>query len=225
MILAAHQPNFMPYMGFFYKMYMCDVFTLSDTVQFSTRGFQNYNFVDCQGKRTKITVPVSNKGGAIYDVQLADWEHNRRKIWRTLEQNYCKAKYFKELAPIFEHVLMRDFGSLSELNEQLIIVIHDLFGFECKLVRESDLQVTGFSPTAQIADICAKTGCETYLSGIGAKEYLDEKHLSDNGYNLLWSNYQTIGNDLSAFDYLMNAGTIIPYEWAEDKEALLRGRI
>lgn len=225
MILASHQPNFMPYMGFFYKMYMCDTFTLSDTVLFSNSGFHNYNFIDCRGRKHKLTIPVSNRSGAIQNVMLADWEHYRRKIWRTLEENYSKAPHFKELAPIFKELLMADYKTLQELNEAIIMAVHKLFGFDCQVIRESDLGVTGYSPSEQIADICKKTYNSTYLSGTGAKAYLQEECLNSQGIRVVWSPYKTVGGDLSVFHYLMHEGANIPEEWKAQKRGLRNGRV
>ena len=227
MIVASHQPNFMPYMGFFYKMYLCDVFTFSDTVGFSNRGYHNYNHIANNGKKVKITVPISGRSGTISQVELSQWEYHRVKLWRTLESCYCKAPYFKELAPLFKEVILGSYTHLWELNLELIVLIHTLFGFECKLFLESGLDIKGYTPSEQIADICRKTHCDTYLSGDGAKVYLDEDHLNGECINVIWANYEPLQygsiENLSVFDYLMHNGAHIPEEWVKAKEALQRG--
>lgn len=43
MILTSHQPNFLPYMGVFYKAYRSDILVLSDDVQFSKKGISLIN--------------------------------------------------------------------------------------------------------------------------------------------------------------------------------------
>ena len=119
-----------------------------------------------------------------------------------------------------------DFQLLSELNIELIKAIYELFGFDCKLVLESDLNLEGYTATEQIADICKKTGCDMYLSGTGAKEYLDEDYLRHNGVGVLWSEYKPLqGINLSVFDHLMMNGPVVPDYWKEQKEKLAYGRI
>lgn len=228
MIVASHQPNFLPYMGYFYKMYMCDVFTLSDTVLFSNSGYHNYNFIlERNGEIAKITVPVSDRSKPINQVRLSGWEHHRKKIWLRLKQTYSKAPHFKELEPVFREIFMDDYQYLSELNERLIMTIHGLFGMDCLVIRESDLGVTGDTPTQQIADICDRTMCKTYLSGTGAMEYLDAALLAEKGLRVEWSRYEPSTPSealcLSVFDYLMYKGTNIPPDWEADKEALRNG--
>lgn len=219
MIVASHQPNFLPYMGYFYKMYMCDVFTLSNTVQFSRQGFHNYNYIASQDGVMKLTVPVSNHNGAIREVALSQWQHNSKKIWKRLCSAYCHAPYFKEYKDIFNDIFSSDFQLLSDLNIELIRAIHGLFGFDCELVLESDLNLGGLTATEQIADICKKTNCSVYLSGTGAREYLNEQHLHSEGLAVRWSDYKpSDGVNLSVIDYLMEHGAHIPAEWAAQKE-------
>ena len=222
MIVASHQPNFLPYMGYFYKMYVCDVFTLSDSVQFSRQGFHNYNFIETKnGEKSKVIVPVCNHSGAIKDVVLSQWGYNGKKIWRRLCQEYCHAPYFNELKGNFQWIFETDFKLLSELNIELISVIYDLFGFDCGLIEESDLNLTGSTATEQIAEICKRTGCNTYLSGTGAREYLDVPLLNEKGIAVKWSDYKPLDDtNLSVFDYLMKNGAVVPEEWRKQKERL-----
>ena len=229
MIVASHQPNFMPYMGFFYKMYMCDIFTLSDGVMFSKQGFHNYNFFNESGQRKKITVPVSIKNEeAISEAMLSEWNHNKVKLAKRIEGYYSKTPYFKEIYPHFQPVLTGSYESLTDFNIDLLIVFRRLFGLYCPLVKESSLELSGKSPTEQIAEICKKTNANKYLSGEGAKSYLCEGYLADQNIQVLWSNYKPLeyGSvpNASAFDYLMYCGAKIPDEWKYEREKLHNGK-
>lgn len=228
MIVASHQPNFLPYMGYFYKMFMCDVFTLSDTVLFSNSGYHNYNFVDNRGERLKLTVPVSGRSRPLNLVELSQWDYSRNKLWKRLKGCYSTSPHFKELEVVFETLFGNDYQYMHELNTDLITAVCYLFDIRCKVVKESDLGITGDTPTAQIAEICRLTGCNTYLSGTGAMEYLDEPYLHSKGIGVLWSPYKPLEygslENLSVFDYLMKEGARIPTEWEAEKEALIHGR-
>ena len=217
MILAAHQPNFLPYMGFFYKIYRSDILTLSDTVLFSKSGYHNYNYINENGLKKKLTVPVSNKSGLIKDVLLSDWEYNRVKIIKRLKGCYAKAPYYHEIMPDFERTLSKDYTYLHELNEALIKTACLLLGLNPSLIHESDLRVTGYTPTEQIADLCKKMMCEVYVSGDGAVEYLDTSYLEKNNIHVCFLNYRPVSygslENLSVIDYLMYAGSGIPEEW------------
>ena len=73
MILASHQPNFFPYLGFFYNMNKADIFVFSDDVKFAKKNFQNYtNIKSTTGEMLRLTVPVHNKDVPICYVEIAD---------------------------------------------------------------------------------------------------------------------------------------------------------
>lgn len=68
--VACHQPNFVPWMPFFYKMAKSDIFILLAGVQFEKNGYQNrFKYKD-----KWITKPVANKTELIYDKHYADGE-------------------------------------------------------------------------------------------------------------------------------------------------------
>ena len=52
-VFSGHQPNFIPYMGFFYKIFQSDVFVLDDDVQYSRSGLHNANFLNVNQTGTK----------------------------------------------------------------------------------------------------------------------------------------------------------------------------
>ena len=217
MIVASHQPNFMPYMGFFYKMYMCDVFTLSNDVQFSKRGYHNYNHFAEGGELVKITVPVSvESGAAIKTAKLSDWQYHREKLRKRLRSAYAKSFYFEEYFPQFDSILARDYERLEELNVDLILEFARIFDMRCEIVPESSMHLNG-NASCQIVQICKETGCDVYLSGTGAEAYLDTDMLRQNGIKLLWSGYEPIAGYMSngsAFDYVMRHGSSLPTRWA-----------
>lgn len=229
MILSAHQPNFLPHLGFFYKMYMSDVFAISDDVQYSKRGFQNYNFVCENGERKKITVPVSfNTGDAIKDIKLSDWSYYKTKLNKRLKSDYFRSPHFRTLYPLFEAIFDKDYNSLCELNVALIEVFVQIFGIQCEIIFESSLGITGDTPTDQIVDLCKKTGCKTYLSGTGAIDYLDTQCLEKNDIELLWSGYEPVNYssvpNVSALDYVMKCGNLIPKSWEDERKKLRNGK-
>lgn len=225
MILAAHQPNFLPYPGYFFKMYLTDVFSFSDTVSFSSSAYHNYNFFAEEGSLRKITVPVQRHSGRIADVQLDNWQHFRKKIVKRLLQNYMKAPYFELIFPAFENIFMADFHLLECLNIALILEVRRLLGINSWMVLESDLHLPQ-GANDQIISLCQQLSCDTYLSGDGAHVYLDRNALEENGIRLIYAQYKPINyqggyENASIFDYLMNQGPVIPDKWKRRKECIV----
>ena len=58
MIVAIHQPNYLPYLGFFDKMIKSDVFVIYDDAQFNKSDFQHRNRIRIYEGWKWLTVPV-----------------------------------------------------------------------------------------------------------------------------------------------------------------------
>src|SRR4030042_1735816 len=63
MIVAIHQPNYLPWIGYFYKMMIADCFVLFDNAQFSKGSVINRNKIKGPAGAQYITVPVRTYQG------------------------------------------------------------------------------------------------------------------------------------------------------------------
>ncbi|TLZ94926.1 MAG: WbqC family protein [Methanobacteriota archaeon] len=181
MIVTIHQPNYLPYLGFFHKMANADVLVLYDTAQYSKQlGFHNRNRIKTPQGAQWLTVPVQHATlRAIRDVQIVDgpWALRHRQA---LDANYrrapCYASYEKEIHAVLE----KPWTSLADLNEALIALVARWLSIRTKIVHASEL------PAPQTDDATAKNihmvrslGGDTYLSGQGGHDYLDESQFTD----------------------------------------------
>ena len=119
MIATIHQPEHLPWLGFFDKMRQCDVLVLLDTVQFARRDFQNRNRIKSASGAIWLTVPVVSKGKvdqAIEDVEIVKDQGWRRKCWNAMHHNYRNATYFADHRPFFEELYEREWTRLVDLN-------------------------------------------------------------------------------------------------------------
>lgn len=169
MLLTIHQPEHLPWLGFFHKAAQADLFVLLDNVQYRHKYFQNRNRIRSQDGECWINVPVRLKGlghQLINDVQIntnqARW---REKCWRSISLNYRKAEYFDRHAGFFETVYSRPWESLIDLNLELIRYLFGALGISTPLVLASELGASGTGPSL-ILDLVRKTGADTYLSGV-----------------------------------------------------------
>ena len=217
-IVSIHQPNFIPWIGYFYKIVRSDIFVLLDNVQYTKNGFINRNRIKV-GKGTMwLTIPVKTKGRfgqLIKEVEInnaVDWRNNHLK---TLEMNYKKAKFFK---PIFNGLkniyYTADISNLCEFNIKIFEWLLSQLKLDKKVIRASELDVKGKS-TQLLIDIVKKVSGNVYLSGFGGGNYQEENLFKNNGIELiyydfkhpvyyqLWSNF--IYN-LSIIDLLFNYG-------------------
>jgi hypothetical protein len=105
MICSVHQPNYLPYLGFFEKAHRSNVFVLYDTTQFKKNDWQNRNKVCTKEGWQWISIPVLHDfGQKICEVKIKDPEKNLEKNWRSIKVTYGRAPHFKEYSPGFENI-------------------------------------------------------------------------------------------------------------------------
>lgn len=218
-VVAIHQPNYLPWIGYFGKIARSDVFVFLDDVEYSDRSWINRNRIKTPDGWTWLTVPVRGSSGAIEDVQIAgdDWRDHHRK---SLQQNYGKATAFDEVRELFEATYDRSWESLASLNVHLIRSIADRIGLECTYVRSSEIGVDA-TKTERIVRLCEGLGADRYLSGTGARSYLARERFDRSSITLEYQSFthpeyeQRFGEfipKLSIVDVLANVG---PQETAE----------
>lgn len=228
MILTCHQPNFMPYLGYFYKLYLCDVYSVSNTCGFTNHrdnGIHNYNFIKEFGQRKKLTIPVDKHSGRICDVNIAtEYEkRDRELILKRLYYSYHKCAYFNVVYSDIKKIL-EEFKAgqpMWELNLTITRLIIEKMGMNKKIVIESEQEDLPDDPTDAIIYMCKRTGCNQYLAGIHGNQYMNLDKFKENGIEIIYSDFNDekdlTGDKLSIIDYLMNYGYNIPKEWKNGK--------
>jgi len=215
--VAIHQPNFAPWLGYFYKMAHCDIFVFLDDVPFSKGSFTNRCSIWTPRGPQWLTVPIRTKGRSGQKIQSVEIVNTpwRPKMVRTLQQNYGKAEYFERWFPVIECVLRRPYEKLCDLNIELIQVLARVFGIGSEFILASDLKVQATKEN-RIIEILRAVGGSEYLSGNGARSYQIAENFEDSGFRLTYSSFQQfeypqLGNEfipgLSILDLFFNCGT------------------
>lgn len=178
MIISIHQPNFLPWLGFFHKMAHSDVMILLDDVPFpQTSTGTNINRVRIKGKQEAfwLTLPIQrkmiSKDSLIKDIHLLSPENSLPKALKTLELTYLKAAHFSEI----KSLLTDGFNArkmLSPFNLSLIEAIKNLLNIPTQLYTASTLHTTGVS-NEKLIQLVQKLGGTTYLCGNGADGYMN----------------------------------------------------
>jgi hypothetical protein len=219
MRVTIHQPEHLPWPGFFGKASQVELLVLLDVVQFTKNGFQNRNKVLTPAGPSWITVPVVNKGhtqSTIRDMRINNTDRRwRTRSWRTLKETYGRHPHFDRCEVGLEAAYSQEWEHLAVLNEHLIHLMLDWLGMDIRVVRASDLGVAGSSSELLLA-ICKAVGADEYLAGPSSGEYLDESLLTEAGVGVLHARYEQqvypqrgqdafVGN-LSTIDMLSNCG-------------------
>jgi hypothetical protein len=222
MIVAIHQPHFLPWLGYLHRMAQVDLFVILDHVQFERRNYQNRTMIRMNGEPRWLTVPVLQRS---QKERIVDKEVDNRpdgsKAWgashfATLRHAYGRAPFFAEYAGAFEALFARPWQRLVELDQASLGLLREAFGIRTALARSSELAVEGARGDL-ILGICRAVGARTLLAGLGgSRGYLDAEAFSRHGiairpHDFSHPEYPQCGaapfsRGLSAIDLLFNAG-------------------
>jgi hypothetical protein len=218
MILSAHQPAYLPWLGYFDKIARADVFVFLDTVQFEKNSFINRNQIKTPQGALWLTIPVKIKGhtsGSLLTTSMDDSRPWRLKHLRSIEMNYRKAARFDECFPKIEMLLATSESNLADFCwHQLQFWLAELSILDTRIVRSSELSITS-AKSDLVLDLCRHFGAERYLSGALGRDYLvaadfckagiavDYQSFRSPVYPQLWGEF--IPN-LGVLDWWMNVG-------------------
>ncbi len=228
-IVVIHQPDFIPYLGFFHRFLNADMYIALDHVQFvhSNRSWTHRDKIKtAQGEKwLTVSVKKAPRDTAINRIELSadtDW---RQDNLRLVEQNYRKAPYFAELMPEIERLYALPCRMLHEFNMASIEMLMDMLDVRIPWVWSSGLNPVG-AKNELLVDLLQKVSATHYLSGVGARDYFDPIPFAKAGIEVVWQDFthpvytQQFGEFvpyLSALDVLFNHGI------AASREILRRG--
>ena len=218
MNVGIHQPDYIPWLGLFYKMYLSDVFIHLDDVQYSNTAAHNFNVIKTAQGELRLKFPVEyHLGDMICDVRPKYELGWREKHLRTLEMNYSKARFFKDTFSELKDIYMVDYPNVAELNIAINEYIATRFGITSKFVRSSEFAIDT-KREEKVIDLCVAVGGTRYISGNGARVYQDPEHFAVRGVELTYLDYKPIEYPqlwkeflpcMSVLDYIFNCG----YDW------------
>ncbi|SDF24745.1 WbqC-like protein family protein [Methanolobus vulcani] len=217
MIVGIHQPNYLPYLGFFDKMLKSDVFIIYDDAQFNKSDFQHRNRIKIFNGSKWLTVPVSKKHIPINEIKIKNdflikgikWNDDHfNQIYSNYSKSACFEKYINGLKDIYEN----EYELLVDLNIELIRFMMDSFSIKKEIILSSEF---GFNTTSstKIVDLVKAVGGDTYLSGPTGKNYMDLNVFSNSEINVVFQTFvhpqykqQYMGflPNMSSIDALLN---------------------
>ncbi|MBI2384755.1 MAG: WbqC family protein [Elusimicrobia bacterium] len=224
MIVAAHQPNFIPWLGYFDKMSKADLFIVVDHVQMERQSYQNRVRIKTGAGERWITVPVvqESRSERIMDKRIDNSRSGRfrwsRKMFLTLKYAYQSAPHFRDYEPALAEIFETRWELLSGLNGRLIEFCREALEIRTPMVRSSTLAVAG-SKSDLVLNMCRETGATAYLAGDGASRgYLDVDAFERAGIRVHWQEFEhpryrqhpsseVFIPNLSTFDLLFNCGS------------------
>ena len=217
MILTAHQPVYLPWLGLFHKIALAETFVYFDQVQYLPKDWMNRNKIRTKSGSIWLTVPVLRKG--YRDLKTSEIEINNSIDWqkkhlRSISLNYKKSPYFENYIPFFEDVYSRKWKFLGELNEYMLKWFLDELGIKVNFLNANDFKFQG-EKSSLILNMCKELNASTYIFGILGKDYADVQEFEKNNIGLIFQNYnhpkysqlyREFISHMSVIDLLFNHG-------------------
>ncbi|OGY19114.1 MAG: hypothetical protein A2900_01220 [Candidatus Chisholmbacteria bacterium RIFCSPLOWO2_01_FULL_50_28] len=195
-----HQPEYLPYLGHVAKIALADLYVFYDDVRFEKGGFQNRNRILINARWNWLTVPVAQKYHQnINDVRISGsyWKNNHLK---TLKQVYGD---IGTLQDIYE----RDYDLLVDLNISTTAWIMRELGITTPTLRSSQLKSKDEDKIQRVISICKELKATAFVSGIGAKTYINESMFNNEQIVLIYNKWiDQHDPPLSTIHYLLTLG-------------------
>jgi len=216
-ILTAHQPVYLPWLGLFHKIALADCFVSFNQVQYQPKDWNNRNKVKTAQGPKWLSVPVKRKGyleSTIWDIKIDNDKPWGRKHFKTLQFNYAKAKFFGRYIGFFEEVYEKRWDKLVELNEVMLRWFLDMLGIEVRFASAHDYDFQGYK-SGLVLNMCQTLGARSYIFGELGRGYADIASFNEAGIEIVFQEYHHPTYDqlhggfeshLSILDLLFNHG-------------------
>jgi hypothetical protein len=216
MIVTIHQPDFLPWLGFFDRWQKSDTYIVLDDVQFLRRGWHHRDKIKAQKGVQWLTVPVLKKScyhQTIKEVRINNEENWHCKHLKTIQVAYGKATNFDLVYGRLSEIYNKDYDLLISFNMNLLRLCSNMLGINTTVVFASDFNVKS-TGSRRLVDLVKSVGGEDYLTGSGSRDYLDEELFRKAGINVCWQEFKNpvykqlhggFEEMLSVLDFLMVA--------------------
>jgi len=223
--IGIHQPNYIPWIGFFYKIHKSDIFIFHDDIQFSKSGGHNYRNIKTHVglKRLKIPVDYSHPEN-INQIILKDQLKWRNDHLRHIKLAYQKAEYFDQIFPDLEKCYAAKTKYLHKFNIEFIKHVTEKLNIKVKFFLASEFHINS-KKEEKVIDLVKTLNGQVYFSGNGARAYQNRENFSSRGVQLIYSDFKPFKykqlwegfeHNVSIIDFLMNYG----YDWEKALELI-----
>jgi WbqC-like protein family. len=220
MIAAIHQHHYFPWLGYMDKMARADVFLLLDRVQLNDNSYMfRHQLLDKNGEKKYITIPFQKKGymlRAYNELELnpaVDWQTRQKNF---ICDNYRRHPFFREIWHEIEPVFTEKYSCLWEVTDASVQIMRRLLGVTTPLVYQSSMDEAEGKKSEFLIGLLRQLGADRYLSGSGAKKYMDMEMFERAGIRVTYQQFslphypqknssEFVGG-ISGLDILFNCG-------------------
>jgi WbqC-like protein family len=216
-ILSAHQPVYLPWLGLFHKIALAQQFCIFDIAQYQRKDFNNRNKIKTHTGPIWLSVPVESKdhfSKSLAQIKIINNGWNR-KHFTSIDLAYRKAPFYRDYIGELETILVaRSYGNLADLNRATLEFGLRALSIKTPLVKASDYEFRG-QKSDLVLDMCKQLGATAYIFGSQGRNYADIGSFISAGIDVRFQEYQhptypqlhgAFEPYMSVIDLLFNAG-------------------
>jgi len=219
MIVTAHQPHYLPWIGYINRISLADVFVLMDNMIYTRYNYINRNRIASKSGILNISVPIKHNSKLQNKISQIEISYPAGRNWiykhlKSIEHNYSSALAFNTFFPLLEKILLQKHTYLYQLDLDLLIVILKYLDIKTKIVLASDKDICGDKSDDLFLSLLNKTNSNTILLGLGAStSYSDKDAITKESYSIAFQKYthqiytqntKSFINGISIIDLLLN---------------------
>lgn len=195
-LVAIHQPNFFPWLGYFDKIRRADRFVFLDDAQFPKTGgvWSNRVKILQQGKARWLTAPIDRAYTGVRkidEMRFSAQEDWREKTLKTLHAAYGRAAFFETTLALLAPLVAYQDDDLAAYNIHAITVLCTALGLDTmKLMRSSTFNSDAVG-TERLIALTRAVGGTAYLCGGGAEGYQEDALFAAGGVELVYQNFRS----------------------------------
>jgi WbqC-like protein family len=191
MILTAHQPVYLPWLGLFHKIAIADEFCIFDIAQYQTKDFNARNRIKTNTGPIWLSVPVESKNHfekKLSDVKIINNGWNK-KHFKSIDLAYRKSPFYSDYIGAIERILMsREYEYLADLNLATLEFGLNSLGIDVPIVTASHYEFNG-SKSGLVLDMCKQLKADDYIFGSQGKDYADVQSFQNCGIRPHFQDY------------------------------------
>ncbi len=188
-IVTIHQPETLPWMGFFNKMIMADHYIILDNVDFRKNYFQNRNQILTKQGPSFLTVPIDcKKFKKIKDIRIVNQQKWQKKQLSSIAQSYSKSPFYNQHKDFLESLYTTEYVNLIDFNMDVITYVRKVLDISTPLSLASNYEIST-SSTELLLDLCKKENATHYLAGKDGINYLEPELFKSAGIEIVFQDF------------------------------------
>ena len=216
MIASIHQPNFFPWMGFFNKINSSDAFIfLTQSRRSKSDRYLTRSLIINNSSPGYLSIPLGPKQNKISDLLMPIDCQWRIDMLNIINASYSTCQFYDEILVDIEKLLMFDCEYFYEFSINIIYFFIENLNIHTKCFIDKNFNKDFGEANIRLVNLCMEINAEKYLSGLGAKSYINEDIFIENKIDVIYQNYNPQSykqssnefiSGLSIIDVLFNCG-------------------